>query len=110
MNYPAGVSQNQIDLFYGFADGGDTSNPRREQCFLCHRMIQQEDSTRRWFLDEDAVMGEAYCLTFCDSLDSFETQGGWCCSTICWNENVALNEDESIPARPVLFLVKKGAA
>lgn len=84
--------------------------PNREICFLCHRMIQQEYSTRRWFLDEDAVMGEAYCLTFCDSLDSFETQEGWVCSTSCFNENCALNEDESIPARPVLFLVKKGAA
>jgi hypothetical protein len=80
--------------------------PNREECFMCHRVIQQDDSTRRWFLEDDAQMGEHYCLTFCDSLDAFETQGGWCCSTICWNENCALNEDESIPVRPVLFLVK----
>lgn len=102
------MSDRQVSLAQREADVRFSSepSPNREHCFLCFRVFQQEDSTRRWFLDDDAQMGDHYCLTFCDSLDAFETQEGWVCSSSCWNENCALNEDESLP-KP--FLVRRSA-
>lgn len=98
-NLPPGVSQRQIERETGFADGGRM--PNSEECFLCGRQIEQDDDTGEW-IPADLY----YKPTVSDFLDAFETQQGWCCGSACWNDNCALNEDESIPARPVMFLVK----
>jgi hypothetical protein len=100
-NYPAGFTQGEHDRT--FADAPNQF-PNTEECFLCHLQIEQDDDTRWWF---DANL--AWKPTFrSDWLDSFETQSGWVCSSQCWNDRVALNEDESIPARPVLMLIQGG--
>lgn len=98
-NYPAGVTTRDIDNLCL----PNNHLPRREECFLCKRMIQQGEDFDRWFVEDESGWVPTH---YSDFTDAYLTEQGWCCGTSCWNENVALNEDESIPVRPVLFLVK----
>ena len=97
-NYPAGFTQGQHDRIFT----SDNRMPNQETCFLCGKDIEQDDDTREWF-PADLY----YKPTVSDFLDSFETQQGWVCSSSCWNDRCALNEDESVPV-PVIHLVKGG--
>jgi hypothetical protein len=104
VNYPAGFTQGEHDRTFGGARGNDY--PNREDCFLCSRSIEQDPESRHWFLEEDVDLYGIENLGFSQSVDAFETQEGWVCSADCWNDNCAVNEDESIP-KP--FLVRRSA-
>lgn len=78
----------------------DDRMPNQETCFLCGKDIEQDDDTREWF-PADLY----YKPTVSDFLDSFETQQGWVCSTSCFNDRVALNEDDTVPAPVGIHLV-----
>lgn len=78
-NYPSGVSQRDIT---NLCQSGN-SIPNQEECFLCHRMIEQDDDSRLWF---DAELGRKPCFRS-DWLDAFETQEGWCCGSDCYNDH-----------------------
>lgn len=93
--YPAGFTQGQHDRIWV----SDNRMPNQETCFLCGLDIEQDDDTREWHRAD-----LYYKPTVSDFLGSFETQEGWVCSPSCWNDRVALNADESIPA---IHLVKK---
>lgn len=98
------MSDSQVSLYRRENDqrfASDNRMPNQETCFLCNRDIEQDDDSREWF-PADLY----YKPTVSDFLDSFETQAGRCCSTACWNDRVALNEDESIPAPVGIHLVK----
>lgn len=103
------MSQQQIYLSQHENDVRFSSepSPNREECFLCRRMIQQDPDFDRWFIEDESGWVPTH---YSDFTDAFQTQQGWCCGSACWNDNVALNEDESIPAQPVLFLVKAVSA
>lgn len=98
------MSDSQVSLYRRENNQRFTSDnrmPNHETCFLCGLDIEQDDDSRNWF-PADLY----YKPTVSDFLDSFETQQGRCCSTACWNDRVALNEDESIPAPVGIHLVK----
>lgn len=94
--YPAGTTPRDIDNLCIT----DDSYPNREECFLCKCMIQQCPDTRWWFVEDPSGWVPTHRSDF---TDAFQTQEGWVCSTDCWNENCAVNEEEA-PA-PRLFLV-----
>jgi hypothetical protein len=97
VNLPNSVTPRDIDNIFQ----ADDSTPNREECFLCKRMIQQSPDFGLWFIED----GSGWVPThYSDFTDAVLTEQGWLCSVACWNENVALNEDESVPA-PKLFLV-----
>jgi hypothetical protein len=81
----------------------EDSYPNREECFLCRRMIQQCPDFERWFIEDESGWVPTH---YSDFTDAFQTEQGWVCGSSCWNENVALNEDESVP-KP--FLVRRTA-
>lgn len=85
-NYPAGVSQGDIDALCMPTN----SLPNREECFLCKSMIQQQEDFGWWFIEDVSGWVPTHKA---DSTDAFQTEQGWCCSTDCWNENCALNEE-----------------
>lgn len=97
------LAQHENDIRFS----SDSPSPNREICFLCGRSILQCDDTGWWYLEDESGWVPTHKSDF---TDAFVTEQGWCCGKDCWNENCALNDDESIPPRPVLFLVKKGAA
>lgn len=100
------MSDSQIYLAQRDSDtrfASEPFSPNRQICFLCKRMIQQCPDFDRWFVEDESGWVPTH---YSDFTDAFLTEQGWCCGTSCWNENAALNEDESIPVRPVLFLVK----
>jgi hypothetical protein len=82
-NYPAGLTQGQHDRIFA-DDPNESRYGNEETCF------------------ED--------IGYSKAIDPFQVAEGWICGAACWNQNVALNEDESIPARPTLQLVKGGRA
>ncbi len=101
------MSDSQVSLYRRENDArftGDNRMPNQETCFLCGLDIEQDDDTREWHRAD-----LYYKPTVSDFLGSFLTQQGWVCSRACWDEGVALNEDETIPAPNVIHLVKGGA-
>jgi len=104
------MSDSQVYLYQRENDArfsSEPTSPNRQICFLCFRPILQDEDYGRWFVEDESGWVPTH---YSDFTDAFVTEQGWCCGSSCWSENCALNEDESIPARPVLFLVKKGAA
>jgi hypothetical protein len=137
-NYPAGFTQGEHDRTFG-ANPNEDRMGNEEDCTLCHRAFVQDTFDRRFYYADDVELYGFQHLSYSKSIDPFEFQGGWICSESCWNDRVALNEDEgphtsdcnvwvkepcscitgggvalnedeSIPARPVLHLVKGGRA
>jgi hypothetical protein len=107
-NYPPGFTQGQHDR--AFVDAPDQDRyGNEEDCMLCHRAFVQDTFDQRFYFADDVEYYGFKNLSYSKSINPFETQGGWCCSTTCWNENCALNEDESVPV-PVIHLVKGGRA
>lgn len=62
----------------------DNSNPNREECFLCRRMIQQSADFDRWFIEDESGWVPTH---YSDFTDAFETEAGWVCSMDCLLDN-----------------------
>jgi hypothetical protein len=108
-NYPAGLTQGQHDRIFA-DDPNESRYGNEETCFLCHRTIVQDTFTRFWYPAADVEAYGFEDIGYSKAIDPFQVAEGWICGAACWNQNVALNEDESIPARPTLQLVKGGRA
>lgn len=66
-----------------------------EDCILCHRAFVQDDFDRRFYLTDDVQLYGFRNLGYSRSLDSFETQAGWVCSSDCYNDHAIDAEEES---------------
>ena len=64
--------------------------PNREECFLCHRMIQQSADFDRWFIEDESGWIPTH---YSDFTDAYETQEGWVCGPECW-DNHAVDAEE----------------
>jgi hypothetical protein len=100
-NYPAGFTQLQHDRIFT----SDDRQPNQQACFMCGRVIEQDDATGRWFDPDEYVDYKPSWRD--DFLDSFPTEQGWACSTSCFNENAI---DAGEPATSGIHLVKGGRA
>lgn len=108
MNYPPGFAQGQHDRI--FADADQSRGRNRQDCALCGRSFIQDSFDRVWYWSDDIDDYGFENLSYSKAIDPFETEQGWICSTACFNDNFALNEDESIPPRPAMPFLVKGMA
>lgn len=60
------------------------TSPNREECFLCHRMIQQDPDTGWWFIEDESGWVPTHKSDF---TNAYETRQGWICGTDCFDEH-----------------------